>query len=96
VARLAGLPGSVTERAEQLLRALEQPEHGGNGHHHNGSGGDEAAPRQLALDGFGTARQPVAHLLDRLLSLDLERLTPREALDELWDVQKLAGRRQGP
>jgi DNA mismatch repair protein MutS len=76
VARLAGLPETVLERARQILTRLEQeappaPAPPGMG------GGD-----QLAL--FGGGEHPV---LAKLAELDLSRLTPLEALNLLSEWQ---------
>ena len=77
VARLAGLPEPVLERARQILERLEQGSR------------QEPAPLpppaiggQLAL--FGGDGHPV---LKRLAELDLSRLTPLEALNLLSEMQ---------
>lgn len=79
VARLAGLPRKVIERAKDILNALEEgciredrlpkPE--------EGRGGPEG-PRQLSL--FEMRPNPV---VDELRRMDLERITPIEALNIL-------------
>jgi DNA mismatch repair protein MutS len=79
VARLAGLPDSVTHRAQVILRGLED-------------GRGPSPIRQVAestaanLDGAGGA------VLEELLTLNLNTLTPLDALNKLWDLQRRAGR----
>ncbi|MBI2869020.1 MAG: DNA mismatch repair protein MutS, partial [Chloroflexi bacterium] len=76
VAQLAGLPRAVTHRAREALAELE-----GNGR--TPERRRKAAP-QLPL--FG-ARSPV---LDELALLDVNSLTPLEALNRLYELQKKA------
>jgi DNA mismatch repair protein MutS len=76
VGRLAGLPAEVVARAQEVLRTLEA------GHR------VAAAPSQadqLAL--FAPQEDPV---LADLKALDLDGLTPREALQRLADLQRRA------
>ncbi|MDQ3388642.1 MAG: DNA mismatch repair protein MutS, partial [Gemmatimonadota bacterium] len=75
VARLAGLPRSVVERARQILAGLEAD---GPGETAPGSSGDA---QQLAL--FAPPLHPV---LERLRALDAEDITPRQALDLLAEL----------
>lgn len=80
VARLAGLPVEVTERAEEALHDLEARAQQ-NGHALRRSRG-----RQLAL--FGESSDGVAsRLLDDILALDVTNLTPLEALTTLHELQ---------
>jgi len=76
VGRLAGLPAAVVERAQQVLRTLE-------------AGHRVAAPPSPAdqLGLFAPAEHPV---LADLRALDIDGLTPREALQRLADLQRRA------
>jgi len=87
VARLAGLPPEVLERAKQVLWSLE------NG----GNVGDKPAPPapdrgpippadQLAL--FAGAPDPT---MEELRRIDVNGLTPLEALNKLAELQRRAG-----
>jgi DNA mismatch repair protein MutS len=81
VARLAGLPAEVTERAGEALHDMESRAEG-NGHASKRSRG-----RQLAL--FGEPSDGVAsRILDDVLSLDVTTLTPLEALTRLHELQQ--------
>jgi DNA mismatch repair protein MutS len=86
VARLAGLPTSVTERAEQILKELEA---GAANGHADGAWAD--GPTQLALDGFGAAGVDAGRLLGELRRVDVWQLTPGEAIGKLAELRRLAG-----
>ena len=82
VAQLAGLPGPVVERARAVLHTLE-------GEHRVVPGEEPARdPEQLAF--FAAAPDPA---LEELKLLDLNTLTPLEALNRLAELQKRAGGR---
>jgi len=86
VARLAGLPPSVVTRATAILRALEQDELQRGGRP-SLSGAPAAEQRQLGLF------QPAADhpVIDRLRQLDVDRLTPLDALTLLASLKREAG-----
>jgi DNA mismatch repair protein MutS len=86
VARLAGLPASVTERAEQILRELEA---GSTNGHADAARVD--GPTQLALDGFDTAGIDAGRLLGELRRMDVWQMTPGEAIGKLAELRRLAG-----
>jgi DNA mismatch repair protein MutS len=81
VAQLAGLPGPVITRAGEILRTLE-------GEHRVVPGEPvRLDPTQLQL--FGEAgRHP---MMDELRALDLDGMTPLEALNRLAELQRRAG-----
>ncbi len=90
-ARLAGLPEMVLARAKTLLSDLEQgaalPS---GGHASMRSKGGEGKPQ---LDLFGHAREAApakSPALDLLTAVDVDRLTPLEALTLVAELQKLA------
>ena len=88
VARLAGLPGSVIARAEDVLKTLE-------------SGEQSGSLSQLADDlplfsaavrrptAAPTAPPPPSETEERLRSLNPDDLTPRAALDVLYELRRL-------
>ncbi|MEG2404825.1 MAG: DNA mismatch repair protein MutS, partial [Oscillospiraceae bacterium] len=79
VARLAGLPPEVTARARQVLKVLEA----------NAPNADRVT--QLDFDNFEKFTEtPVpGELVDKLNAIDVETLTPIEALNFLYELKKL-------
>jgi len=84
VARLAGLPPSVVSRAAEILRALEQDEIQRGGRP-SLSGTPTPAQQQLGLFQAPTEPHPV---LSRLQALDVDRLSPLEALNLLAELRR--------
>lgn len=81
VARLAGLPADVTDRAEKALRELEERVR------QNGHQPRRSTHQQLALFGDLTG-SAATEVLDQLLVIDIPNLTPMEALTALHDLQE--------
>ena len=82
VAALAGVPRKVIELARQRLRELEQV-----AQRHA-----QADSNQLSLfqqPGTAPADAPPDPLRDRLASFDPDQLTPRQALDALYELYAL-------
>jgi DNA mismatch repair protein MutS len=86
VACLAGVPSPVIERASQILRNLERGELNEAGQPRLAQG-NGAPTGQLAL--FGPREQ---RLRDELSAIDVERLTPLDALTRLHALVELARR----
>jgi DNA mismatch repair protein MutS len=84
VAKLAGLPGDVLARARQILFNLERAELDDAGRprlaYRDAANGDSAQLLLFAADREAAALEDVKN---RLLALDVEGLTPREALEIL-------------
>ena len=77
VAKLAGLPGTVTRRAHEVLRTLEA-----------------SAPKNkveqmdfYALQEYSSPAVP-SEMMEKLEALDVETLTPIEALNFLYELKK--------
>ncbi len=85
VGELAGLPGPVVARAREVLRLLE-------GEHRVVPGVPEAPdPTQFGLFGVAApAPPPPDPALEELRDLDLDQLTPIEALNRLAALQRRA------
>jgi len=81
VARLAGVPGEVLARARAILADLERDEEGLAKRILAGAPAKGGGPVQLGL----FARSPIE---ERLAALDLDRLSPLEALLELRELQR--------
>jgi DNA mismatch repair protein MutS len=83
VAKLAGLPNEVVVRAREVLAEHESSEHRLSGHLTPGSYAEAERPAQLTI--FTALSQPV---LEKLREVDLNRLTPLEALNLLAELKK--------
>jgi DNA mismatch repair protein MutS len=93
VARLAGLPVSVVARAKEILRGLERDELSRGGRPTlSGSAGDPPAD-QLGLFARPAGSGPYTEhdaVAERLKALDVDGVTPRQALELLAELKKLA------
>ena len=76
VASLAGVPKDVIRRARAYLRSLESQQGQASG---GQAGFDFSAPE---------TPEPDTELRDALDALDPDALTPREALDTLYELKK--------
>jgi DNA mismatch repair protein MutS len=89
VAQLAGLPKAVTTRARDILEALEQGER------------ERTSPKALIddLPLFAAVAEPLAQLTvtapseveEKLASITPDDLSPREALQKLYELKELLG-----
>jgi len=91
VAAMAGMPKSVTQRAGQILKKLE--------------GTKEAEALSKPLDEIGSKREGIQlsffqlddpvlkQIRDEIAHLDINNLTPIEALNKLNDIKKITGLR---
>jgi DNA mismatch repair protein MutS len=82
VARLAGVPQSVVARAKDVLATLEQLNVSLEEHERPAARSAPQAPVQLTW--FTAAESPT---LNRLKALDLDSLTPKQALEALYELQ---------
>ena len=87
VARLAGLPEGVIQRAREVLADLEAGSSGVNGGLPARDMRVSESRRTVQLELFDTAPNPV---LEELKRLDLTMMTPIEALTVLYQLQKRA------
>lgn len=90
VAQMAGMPKGVVERANSLLKALEQK-------------GAAALPKSAEKDGRTTGGKGVqlsffqlddpvlSQIRDQIKNIDVNTLTPIEALNKLSEIKKLTG-----
>jgi DNA mismatch repair protein MutS len=89
VARLAGLPASVIERAKIVLEALEKGEREG------GTGRQKALIDDLPLFRVAPASAPPrtnSQIEARLKNLHPDELTPMDALRMIYELHELAGK----
>jgi DNA mismatch repair protein MutS len=85
VARLAGVPREVNERAKQILAQLEQEHLNGNGEPKIIARGRRRRAGDLQLTLFAPYEHPV---IERLRGMDLNGCTPMAALALLQDWQR--------
>ncbi len=85
VAQLAGLPRSVLHRAQEVLAQLEDGRHQ-QIPERRGRRGRAPQPASPQIPLFGQ-KPPV---IDELLQLDLDSLSPLEALNKLYELRKKA------
>jgi DNA mismatch repair protein MutS len=87
VARLAGLPPTVVARAREILNGLERDELSRGGR--PSLSGEGATNRQLGL--FQAQDAPEHPAIRRLREVDVNHLTPMQALAMLADLKREAG-----
>ncbi len=93
VAQLAGLPRPVVDRARELLQQLEEqgsdfelhPRHS----QRPAARGRSQQPGQMGMFGEGTA--PPNPAVNALRALEVDNLSPIEALTKLYELKRLAG-----
>ena len=90
VARLAGLPGGVVNRAWEALSDLERGASAGPG---QVDGLGPAAPRPASHQLSFLAATPAA--VESLLTIDIASMTPIEAITKLFELQELAKNEKG-
>jgi DNA mismatch repair protein MutS len=84
VAKLAGLPKSVVHRAREVLAELEEDSRTARRSARGQRRRREAAPQQLPLLG---QKSP---LMEELEKLDIDSMSPLEALNKLYELQNKA------
>jgi DNA mismatch repair protein MutS len=89
VARLAGLPKSVTKRAEDILAELEADA----AVMQENTSSAAPSPAEKPVDMMGSLF--ANSLSDKLLALDVMTMTPLEAMNELYKLQAQAKREAG-
>ncbi len=82
VAKLAGVPESVIKRAKEVLQTVEGNERGSEKGTKIASTSNETA--QLGFEDMGNSK-----IADALRNIDVTTLTPIEAMNKLYELQKL-------
>jgi len=85
VARLAGIPGEVNERAKQILAQLEAEHMGDDGRPKIASKKKRRRGGDIQLTLFGPPEHP---LLNAIRDLDVNRLAPIQALQLIQQWQR--------
>jgi DNA mismatch repair protein MutS len=87
VARMAGMPGSLVKRADEILKELEQS------HDRQELArpvADIASHREgMQLSIFQLDDPVLKQIRDEILEIDINNLTPVEALNKLYNIKKL-------
>ena len=97
VARMAGMPRKVVARAEEILKGLEAAHEGdtissGSGPRTKRANTREAtAQPQLQLSMFQLDDPVLVQIRDQIRDLDINSLTPLEALYTLNEIKKITG-----
>ena len=87
VAKLAGMPSSIVKRANVILKQLEE-----NMDHENLGKGIAAGPQSdngVQMNFFQLEDPVLCQIRDEFLNLDINHLTPIEALNKLNDIKRL-------
>ena len=87
VARMAGMPRSVVKRAEEILKDMEKE----TGHEeYTKPVASLASNREgLQLSFFQLDDPVLKQIRDEIVGLDIDNLTPMEALNKLYNIKKL-------
>ena len=87
VARMAGMPRSVVSRADEILKELEQSE---SKKDLSKPIADIAGHREgMQLSIFQLDDPVLKQIRDEILEIDIDNLTPVEALNKLYNIKKL-------
>jgi DNA mismatch repair protein MutS len=89
VARMAGMPPSVVKRASEILKDLEKNPQNQRLSKPSADLGKSREGYQLSI--FQLDDPVLKQIRDQLLKLDINNLTPIEALNKLNEIKRLAG-----
>jgi DNA mismatch repair protein MutS len=89
VARMAGMPRSVVKRANEILEELERT--GGEKNLSKPVGGIAGQREGLQMSFFQLDDPVLKQIRDQIAGLDINNLTPVEALNKLNEIKKLSG-----
>ncbi|SDL72501.1 DNA mismatch repair protein MutS [Salinimicrobium catena] len=87
VARMAGMPQQVLHRANKILKKLEKL----HGMQENGSILKKSAEEEMQLSFFNLDDPILEDLREEILHLDIDTLTPVEALMKLNEIKRMLG-----
>ncbi|MCC7301689.1 MAG: DNA mismatch repair protein MutS [Bacteroidia bacterium] len=85
VARMAGMPKLLLDRAEQILKQLEST-HAGSG---GGKGAVSLRDNEMQLSFFKLDDPVLENVRKEILDIDVNNLTPVEALNKLNEIKKI-------
>ena len=90
VAKMAGMPKQVIQRASQILADLEA-EHRGTEKEHIGTAAGTTTDNGIQLSLFQLDDPVLKQIRDEIRGLDIDSLTPLEALNKLNEIKKITG-----
>ncbi len=91
VARMAGMPSEVVRRAEQVLSALERTHEDSTEQLGASVKAADNDPKGYQLSMFQLEDPVLIQIRDRIKGLDVNNLTPLEALNLLAEIKKITG-----
>ena len=91
VAKLAGMPSSIIQRANQILKDLESNSATQNQTQVGNGKASVSAPSGMQLSFFQLDDPVLEQIRDEVKNLDINNLTPLEALNKLNEIKKLVG-----
>ena len=89
VARLAGMPRGIVRRAEEILHRLEEAGARAGGVPATPTPADAPPTDGMQLNFFQLDDPVLKQIRDEILHLDIDRLTPIEALNKLNDIKRI-------
>jgi DNA mismatch repair protein MutS len=87
VAKMAGMPQTVIQKAQKLLKKLEK-DHSGEA-----LNGTKASNEEMQLSIFNLDDPLLEEIKDEILNLDINTLTPVEALMKLNEIKRMLGKK---
>ena len=91
VAKLAGMPLSIVERAQQILADMESNSTKNTTPHIGSGKATLSAPEGMQLSFFQLDDPVLEQIRDEVKTIDINNLTPLEALNKLSEIKKLVG-----
>jgi DNA mismatch repair protein MutS len=89
VARLAGMPPVIVKRATEVLHQLEENQRGDAKLTERISSPSSTMPDGMQLSFFQLDDPVLCQVRDLILDLDIDRLTPIDALNKLHDIKQV-------
>lgn len=89
VAKMAGMPRSIVNRANEILQLLEKQHRSEISQEETGKAIATHAEQGMQLSFFQLDDPVLSQIRDEILNIDVDRLTPIEALNKLNDIKKI-------
>lgn len=87
VAKMAGIPSKVVNRADEILKQLEQIRKA-----HNQHSAKKISKDEMQLSFFKLDDPVLEQIREELIKVDVNNLTPVEALNKLNEIRKIIGK----